>query len=185
MLPGRFFKYLRQDKDISAFSYSPIVSIEDKGKAIGNQPIYLVLSDEFIGFYISVNGRNSNSLKDKTLSLNHLLFNIPLNNDLGEKYYLELLETIYDENIEEYSELIYDNPDYRFTGYQIGYPIEAKCYSKAKMFLDFLFDLTHSQVFDSYKNISQIKRIIKNNFLINAIISRVNIAFVSKNIKIV
>ncbi len=170
MIAGRFFKYKYQDKDTSAFYYSPIVSAEDVDKKIDTYPIYLSFSNEAISFYLSVKKSKSNSSSEDASSINHLLFEIPLDNDLGEKFSLNLLETIYDENIEEYIGVIYANPDYRFKGYKDIYKLGD--YAKVNIFLDFLFDLKHSQVFDTCSNLSRIKKFVTHNFLINAIKSR-------------
>jgi len=175
MISGRFFKYKYQDNDISSYYYSRIILAEDDFKAGKNHPVYATISDELISFYLTARKVDANKPSQDSSSLNHLLFEIPLDNDLDNKFFLNLLETIFEEDLKEYSHIIEVDSDYRFKGYRENYTLNK--YSKAYIFLDFLFDLIHSQVFDTYANLSALRKFFSNNFLMNAIISRCDYLF--------
>lgn len=159
MIPGRFFTYDQQFKNYSCYYYNPVIS-DFTGR---NCPIYLYFSSSFIGFYIHTEGISP---------LSQLLFYIPIEDQHGRQKPSEILKSIYNEEVENTSIRKLNNDEFRFLGYVQPYGELNKNTSaihKKKLFLDFLFDITHSEVFDNWKHINKVKAFIYNDFFINAI----------------
>ena len=171
MNSGSFFKVDLNSKDFSVYYYMRIVNSESSSLDNDDRyPFYLKLTKSFIGFYVHISD-------DKPIS--QVLFHLPTGNQYGESRPSDILVDIFNETIpKSVQERVEDNPSYRI-GYTNTYPVlnDSIWKYKRNIFLDFLFDFTHSEVFENWYGIEKLKYFIYNNYFINSIWSKCEFIF--------
>ncbi len=170
MIPGRFFKVDYRVHDFSIFSYTSVVNTNDKNAF----PIFLKLSSSYIAFYLC-----TQDIKvKKELPVNQLLFHIPIESQYGVEKPSQILKSIYHEEVDnnQITKRPFTNHD--FLGYEeFDDPFNSEIIYKRKIFIDFLYDITHSEVFSKNAHINEIKKYIYTNFFINSIKSKCEFSF--------
>lgn len=164
MFQGRFFMQDTQFDD-SVFHYK-VVFLESNDDKKKSYPVFIKCYSDSVIFFLQ-----HDSLENPA---SHILFELPLNNQLGKINTLEIIETIKDESV-EIPNLKIDKSLIN-EGYVPFFPQQNPTSPisiiKGDIFLNFLFDFYHSTLFDNWKEANSLKSQIHNNFFIRALKSK-------------
>lgn len=159
MIQGNFYQVDNRFSGYSFYKYTAVVKDGEENVF----PIHLKLSPSYIGFYIH--------LDNSEIPTNQLLFHIPLKNQNGVHKPAEILKSIFHEGIKiKGIQKINLNKSKVIRYYQKADFQASSTILKRQIFLDFLFDLNHSQAFHNYEYFDELWKFVQENFFISSIL---------------